>query len=225
MSKILVIEDEAKVYTFIKKGLEEEQFSVSLATDGKTGVYAAYNNDFDLILLDIMLPDADGRDVCKEIRENNKTVPILMLTALGTVEDKVLGLDSGADDYLQKPFSFKELVARVKALIRRTNALNNDEILKIANLELNLTTKTVKRSGIPIKLTVKEFQLLEYLLKNRNKVISRSELSSSIWDINFDTGTNTIDVYINYLRNKIDKNFEPRLIHTSVGMGYILKVD
>jgi len=225
MSKILVIEDEAKVYSFIKKGLEEEQFTVSLATDGKTGINAAYNNDFDLILLDIMLPDADGRDVCKEIRDKNKTVPILMLTALGNVEDKVLGLDSGADDYLQKPFSFKELIARIKALIRRTNALNNDEILKIANLELNLTTKTVKRSGVPIKLTVKEFQLLEYLLKNRNKVISRSELSSSIWDINFDTGTNTIDVYINYLRNKIDKNFEPKLIHTSVGMGYILKVD
>ncbi|WMJ74936.1 response regulator transcription factor [Cytophagaceae bacterium ABcell3] len=220
--KILVVEDEPKVASFIKKGLEEELHEVEVAYDGFVGKEMALSNSFDLLILDINLPHMNGIDLCKTIRKENVKVPILMLTALGTTDNKVLGLESGADDYLVKPFEFRELVARVRALSRRS-AQEDSKVYKIADLEMDPSAKVVKRSGKQIDLTAKEFSLLEYLLKNKGKVISRVDIAEKVWDIKFDTGTNVIDVYINFLRKKIDKGFSPKLIHTLVGMGYVLK--
>jgi len=224
LARIIIIEDEPKVALFIKKGLEENQFDADIAYDGKTGKEKLLKGKYDLAILDLNLPFINGYEVCKEIRAKNFTLPILMLTALSTTEDKLTGFESGADDYLVKPFEFRELVARIKALLKRSNRSNSlEHILKIADLELNTETKIVKRQGQIIELTAKEFSLLELLMRNKAKVISRSEIADKIWDINFDTGTNVIDVYINFLRKKIDRNFLPKLIHTHVGMGYTLK--
>jgi two-component system copper resistance phosphate regulon response regulator CusR len=223
-AKILIIEDEKRVASFICKGLEEEGFETDIAYDGLIGQKKALSQQYDLIILDLNLPHINGFEVCKEIRNHNTSIPILMLTALGTTEDKLEGFEAGTDDYLVKPFEFKELLARIKVFLKRTNhiVLQNN-ILKIADLEMNVDEKTVVRSGKNIDLTAKEFQLLEFLIKNKNRVVSRAEMAEKIWDITFDTGTNVIDVYISFLRNKIDKEFSPKLIHTYVGMGYVLK--
>jgi len=220
--KILVIEDEPKVASFIKRGLEECNYEVAVAHDGPSGKTMALNENYQLIILDINLPFLNGIEVCKQIRES-KQIPILMLTALGTLENKVSGLDAGADDYLLKPFEFQELLARIRALFRRAQEPLSGTIYKIADLELDSFTKTVKRNGRIIDLTAKEFGLLEYFLKNKGKVLSRADIAENVWDLNFDTGTNIIDVYINYLRKKIDKNYSPKLIHTLIGMGYVLR--
>jgi two-component system copper resistance phosphate regulon response regulator CusR len=223
-ARILVIEDERRVASFIRKGLEEDGFLVEVAYDGLIGKKMALASAFELIILDINLPQLNGYEVCKEIRNHNSSIPIIMLTALGTMDDKLEGFDAGADDYIVKPFEFKELLARVRVVLKRsgTGAPSNN-ILKLADLEMNMDAKTVFRSGQQIELTAKEFQLLEFLLRNKNKVVSRSEIAEKVWEITFDSGTNIIDVYVSFLRNKIDKNYTPKLIHTHVGMGYIIK--
>lgn len=221
---ILIIEDEQKVATFIKKGLEVNGYLTEIASNGQIGLTLGHNLAFDLIILDVNLPIISGFEVCKKLRESNIKTPILMLTALGTTKDKVLGFDLGADDYLVKPFEFEELIARIKALIKRAKALPLlQTTLKIADLELNSDSKKVTRNNVLIELTAKEFLLLEYLMRNKEKVLSRSDIAEKIWDISFDTGTNIIDLYIYYLRKKIDKDFTPKLIHTQVGIGYVLK--
>lgn len=226
MNKILIVEDEPKVATFIKKGLEENNFEAKIANDGQEGLDIAFNEFFDIIILDLNLPIISGLELCKQIRVVNSKVPIIMLTAMGTTEDKITGFNSGADDYLVKPFEFRELLVRVKALIKRSgNDTLISNILKVADLEMNLDTKVVKRGNKKIELTAKEFMLLEYFVRNKEKVHSRATIAEKVWDITFDTGTNVIDVYINFLRKKIDKDFTTKLIHTQVGMGYVLKVD
>lgn len=217
--------------SFIKKGLTEEQYEVSVALDGKTGFELFKSNKFDLIILDIMLPEMNGLEVCKAIRKIDEGIPVLFLTALGTSENIVLGLESGADDYLVKPFKFIELMARIKTLLRRTKISEHDKevdiqeehIFRMANLEINDYTKTVSRSGTVISLTSTEYRLLLYFIKHKYKVLNRMDILEQVWDINFDLGTNVVDVYVNYLRKKIDSDFEPKLIHTVVGMGYVLK--
>lgn len=222
--KILIIEDEPKVASFIKKGLEVNEFHAETAYDGEIGLRRALSKKYDAIILDINLPKVNGFDVCKQIREHNARVPILMLTALGTTSDKVTGFNLGADDYLVKPFEFDELLVRIRALLKRSQSeVLSDSLLKVTDLEMDLKSKTVKRAGKKIELTAKEFTLLEYLLRNKGRVLSRADIAEKIWDITFDTGTNIIDLYIFYLRKKIDKNFSPKLIHTQVGMGYVLK--
>jgi two-component system copper resistance phosphate regulon response regulator CusR len=222
--KILIVEDEPKVAMFIKKGLEENQFDVHIAEDGAAGKKAFLNGKYDLVILDINLPDMNGYELCKAIRRENTGVAVLMLTALSTTEDKLTGFDSGADDYLVKPFEFRELLARIKVLVKRTGQYGKSgTVFKIADLELNTDTRMVKRGVVNIDLTAKEFALLELLIRNEGKVISRTEIAEKIWDINFDTGTNVIDVYINFLRKKIDRNFSVKLIHTYIGVGYSIK--
>ena len=222
--KILLVEDEKKIATALKTGLEEHGFYVMLAYDGSMGEKLFNNYEFEIVILDINLPDINGYTLSKLIRHKNREIPILMLTALGTVDDKVTGFEAGADDYLVKPFAFKELLARIRSLLRRTiQGLPAGNILQIADLEINLDSKEVLRSGNKISLTAKEFQLLEYLVRNKNKVVSRADIANKVWDIGFDTGTNVIDVYINFLRKKIDKDHPVKLIHTQVGMGYIMK--
>ena len=222
--KILLVEDEKKIAAALKTGLEEHGFYVMLAYDGSMGEKLFNNYEFEIIILDINLPGINGYTLSKLIRQKNREIPILMLTALGTVDDKVTGFEAGADDYLVKPFAFKELLARIRSLLRRTiQGLPVGNILQIADLEINLDSKEVLRSGNKISLTAKEFQLLEYLVRNKNKVVSRADIANKVWDIGFDTGTNVIDVYINFLRKKIDKDHPMKLIHTQVGMGYIMK--
>jgi len=221
--KILIVEDEKRVVEFIKKGLEEQMYEVDVAYDGFFGRKLALEREYDLIILDIILPKIDGLQVCKDIRSNNKSVPILMLTALSTTEDKITGLDLGADDYLVKPFQFSELVARIRALLRRNSKRDANNAYEIADLQMDTLSKTVMRNNIPIKLTSQEFKLLELFLRNIGKVLTRYDIANEVWGINFDSGTNVIDVYVNYLRSKIDKGFEPKLIHTIIGMGYVLK--
>lgn len=232
MKKIVLIEDESSVVSFIKKGLQEFGYEISVAFDGSTGIKLVAENDFDLIILDIMLPDINGLQVYKEIRKNNKTVPILFLTALDSSENIVLGLESGGDDYLVKPFKFIELVARIKSLLRRSGgntddsatAIENDEhTFQFADLKLNDYTKKVKRNGVEVSLTSTEYKLLLYFLNNPEKVISRSEILEAVWGVNYELGTNVVDVYVNYLRKKIDKQDDHKIIHTVIGMGYVLK--
>lgn len=220
---ILLIEDEPNVVTFIKKGLEEKSHIVTVAYDGNMGSKLALEQDFDLILLDIILPYINGFEVCKQIRQYKKEVPILMLTALGTVNDKVQGLECGADDYLTKPFHFVELLARIKALDRRRSMVLQGTIYQVDDLEMDCFRKIVTRAGKTISLTAKEFTLLEVLMVNKNRVLSRSYIAESVWGINFDRGTNLIDVYINYLRAKVDKGFPVQLINTVIGMGYVIR--
>lgn len=221
--KVLIIEDEPKVAAFIKKGLEELSYHADIANDGLDGKQMAISNHYDLVVLDINLPLINGFEVCKEIRKVHQNLPVLMLTALSTTDDKLAGFDVGADDYLAKPFEFKELIARLKSLTKRLKQSDTtSNLLKVADLEMNLDNKSVKRASTKIDLTAKEFALLEYLIKNKNKVVSRIDIAEKVWDISFDTGTNVIDVYVNFLRKKIDKEFSPKLIHSKIGMGYIL---
>jgi len=225
---ILLVEDEAGVVDFIRKGLTEAGHTVKVAVDGKSALKQSAETSFDIYILDIMLPDITGIEVCQKLRQQNIKSPILFLTALGTSENIALGLNIGADDYLVKPFKFIELNARINALLRRSsqNEANEKEsniVYKIADLELNDKTKIVTRKGIEITLTATEYRLLLVLLKNKGNVLSRMQLLEAAWDINFNLGTNVVDVYINYLRKKIDAEFEPKLIHTVVGMGYVIK--
>ena len=223
--KLLIVEDEKKIANALKKGLSENGYHVEMAFDGLIGRKLFLSHSYDLVILDINLPGLNGYELCKIIRNHNQQVPVIMLTALSSTEDKIEGFDAGADDYVIMPFEFKELQVRIRALLKRTmyQQLPTGNILKVGGLEMNLDTKEVKREGQQILLTAKEFQLLEYFMRNRNRVLSRADIAESVWDIDFDTKTNVIDVYVNYLRNKIDKHFSTRLIHTQVGMGYILK--
>ena len=219
----MIVEDEPKVAGFIKKGLEETNFIAEIAFDGVTGKAMALSNKYDLIILDINLPLLNGFMLCKLIRENDVQVPILMLTALGGVREKVKGFDYGADDYLLKPFEFEELIARINALLKRTKFnVTAGRLIQIADLVLNRDNKTAIRAGKAIELSAKEFSLLEYLMINKDRVISRFELTDKVWGISFDTGTNVVDVYINFLRKKMDTGFPVKLIQTRTGMGYIL---
>lgn len=223
--KILIIEDEKKIADTLSKGLSELDYHVEKAYDGKIGLRLFEAGSFNLVITDINLPGINGYDLTKIIRSNNQHIPIIMLTALSTTDDKIEGFDAGADDYLVKPFEFKELLVRIKALLKRTmhQQLPTGNILKVADLELNSDSKEVSRNGISITLTAKEFQLLEYFMRNRNRLVSRVDIAEKVWDLDFDTRTNVIDVYVNFLRKKIDKDFETKLIHTQVGMGYIMK--
>lgn len=225
--KILVVEDEQRVADLIKRGLEENQFFVDLAYDGSLGKKLALQNDYDAVIMDIVLPQINGIDLCKQIRKIKPQLPIIMLTALGTTDDKVEGLDAGADDYLVKPFDFRELLARIRTVTKRlnTNPYITGYIFKIADLELNPQTMTVRRSSKEIDLTPKEFKLLEYMMKNSNRILTRAEIAEKVWDTTFDTGTNFIDVYINYLRKKIDRDYPVKLIHTKAGVGFTFKAD
>jgi len=220
--RILVVEDEKKVAGFIKRGLEEEEFSVELAEDGVEGVAMATKGNYDLILMDVMLPEMDGLSAIRALREKNITTPILCLTAKDSIDDIVAGLDSGSDDYLTKPFAFAELVSRVKALIRR-NARDRGAELVFADLRIDPVSHKVWRSDQEIDLTSKEYTLLEYFIRNPNQALSRTMIAEQVWDYTFDTFTNIIDVYVNYLRKKIDRGFDKKLIHTVRGIGYMLK--
>jgi heavy metal response regulator len=220
--RILVIEDEKKVANFLKKGLEEEAYAVDCAYDGEEALYMLDINDYDLAILDIMLPQIDGLEVLKRVRGKGLSLPILMLTAKDSVEDIVRGLDGGGDDYLTKPFAFTELLARVRALLRRKDREPLGE-LKVADLKLDTVTRKVSREGEEIDLTAKEYALLEYLMHHANRVVTRTMISEHVWDYHFDPMTNVIDVYINHLRNKIDSEFPHKMIHTIRGVGYILK--
>ncbi len=220
---ILVVEDEPKVAAFLKQGLEESGYEVLSAYDGPTGERLALREPVDLVMLDVVMPGKNGTEVCRAIRQGGGRMPILLLTALGTTEDKVVGLDAGADDYLVKPFEFKELLARIRSLTRRNSAVHEEaEKLSYHDLDLDLAKKEAVRGGQRIALTAKEFALLEYLLRNPERVLSRAQISERVWDIHFDTGTNVVDAYIKLVRKKVDRDFEPKLIHTRVGLGYML---
>ncbi|KQR70612.1 response regulator transcription factor [Pedobacter sp. Leaf176] len=221
---LLLVEDEPSVISVISRGLTDEGFTVSVAPDGLIGKHMALENSFDLIILDIMLPGINGLELCKIIKEQKPNTPIIMLTALGTTENVVNGLDNGADDYLIKPFKFAELFARIRTLLRRFSGMaSNDQIINIADLQINLSAKTVKRDNKDIVLTATEYRLLEFMAKNKSKILSRIDILESVWDIDFNLGTNVVDVYVNYLRKKIDKNADQKLIHTAVGLGYVLR--
>jgi len=221
---LLLVEDEPSVVSVISRGLTDEGFTVSIAPDGLIGKQMAMENQFDLIILDIMLPGINGLELCKIIKEQKPNTPVIMLTALGTTENVVNGLDNGADDYLIKPFKFAELFARIRMLLRRYHGVvSQDQIISIADLQINLSAKTVKRNQQEIVLTATEYRLLEYMAKNKAKILSRIDILENVWDIDFNLGTNVVDVYVNYLRKKIDKNADQKLIHTAVGLGYILK--
>ena len=222
--RILLVEDEKKIAESLKKGLEEQNYYVEVAYDGLIAkkIYETY--PFDLIILDINLPGMNGYELCKEIRRRSERIPVVMLTALNATDDKIEGFDAGADDYIVKPFDFKELLVRIRALLKRIyQTTPSGNLLKVGDLVMNLDSKEVNRADQNISLTAKEFQLLEYFVRNKNRVVSRADIALNVWDIDFDTKTNVIDVYVNFLRKKVDKDFENKLIHTQVGMGYILK--
>lgn len=223
--KILVVEDELNLASFLKRGLEEQGHQVEMALDAKTSKVFIATEKFDLLILDVMLPDGNGLTLCKDYKLLHPNLPILLLTSLGSTVDKVTGLDAGADDYLVKPFQFSELLARIRVIERRGVAVQKPVIYKALDLVLDTSAKTVSRSGGSINLTAREFKLLQVFLENKNKVLSRLEIAEKVWDINFNTGTNVVDVYVNYLRNKIDKHHKIRLIQTVVGMGYVLRTD
>jgi DNA-binding response OmpR family regulator len=220
---ILLVEDEPAVATMLNKGLVEEGHTVTIAPDGKIGLQMATDHPFSIIILDVMLPGINGIELCKQLRRQKNHTPVLMLTALGTTENVVTGLDAGADDYITKPFKFRELSARLRSLLRRGQASGPEETLKLADLEMNLTAKTVQRAGQDITLTSTEYRLLEYLLKNKGRVVSRLDMLENVWGIDFNMGTNVVDVYVNYLRKKIDKTGSVKLIQTVIGMGYVMK--
>lgn len=224
-TRILLVEDEQRIADTLRFGLTEHGYEVELAYDGNIGLRLFENQPFQIVILDINLPGINGYDLCKKIRARNTNVPVIMLTALSSIDDRIEGYDAGADDYIIKPFEFRELLMKIRVLLRRTGdtPVPVGNILRADDLQMNLETKTVIRSEKTILLTAKEFQLLEYLLRNKNRVVSRADIAVNVWDIDFDTNTNIIDVYINYVRNKIDKPFSHKLIHTQVGMGYILK--
>jgi heavy metal response regulator len=220
--RILIIEDEKKVAGFLKNGLKEEGYAVDDAFDGQTGFDLAVENEYDIIILDLMLPGLDGITLCQKLREQGNHTPILMLTAREAVKDRVIGLDAGADDYMTKPFAFEELLARIRVLLRK-RPVTQELKLEIGDLVLDLITHKVKRGGDEIELTTKEYALLEFLMRNAGTIVTRTMISEHVWDINFETFTNVIDVYINYLRNKIDRDHDEKLIHTVRGRGYVLK--
>lgn len=222
--KLLVVEDEIKTANTLQKGLEEKGYDVQIAYDGETALMLTGRNKFDVIITDIIVPKINGLEFCKKLRENKNYTPVIMLTALGLTADKLRGFDSGSDDYLVKPFDFEELLARIKVQANRHKPKETaDSILQNANLKMNLDTKEVFRNDQLINLTAKEYALLEYFMKNPNRVISREEIAEKVWSLDFDTGTNIIEVYVSYLRNKVDKTYEPKLIHTKKGMGYIFR--
>lgn len=220
--KVLLVEDEERLALFVQKGLEAESYRVDVAYDGYVGKQLFTHNEYDAVVLDINLPQINGIELCRQFKADNSSMPILMLTALDSLDDKMNGFNAGADDYLSKPFEFIELLARLRAITKRYN-VNNQSLLRLADLELNLNTKIVTRHGQRIDLTTKEYALLEYLMAHRGKIISRTELAEKVWDLSFYTSTNVIDVYVSYLRKKIDRDFSPKLLHTVVGMGYVLR--
>lgn len=222
--KILLVEDEERLASFIRKGMLAEGYEVIVAYDGRTGLSLFRKDIYDIIILDVNLPQMNGFELCQVIRSENEAVPVLMLTALDSLADKSDGFHAGADDYLAKPFEFQELLLRLRALTRR-NGPKQTQVLRLADLELNLDTKSVARAGKRIDLTTREYALLEYLMLNKGRIISRVDISERVWGLNFDTTTNVIDVYISYLRKKIDKGFSCKLLHTIVGMGYVLRED
>lgn len=222
--QILIVEDEKKIADSISQGLQENSFQTEVAYDGKLGLQLFESGSFQLAILDINLPGINGYELCRSIRSRNPSVPVIMLTAMNTLDNKIEGFDAGADDYIIKPFDFRELLVRVRALLKRIHTtVATGVMLKAGDLQMNLDSKEVTRAGRTILLTAKEFQLLEYFLRNKNRVLSRVDIALNVWDIDFDSGTNVIDVYVNYLRKKIDKQFDTSLIHTQVGMGYVLK--
>jgi DNA-binding response OmpR family regulator len=220
--KILIVEDELKVASFIKKGLEENNYEAEIAYDGLTAEKLVKSNRYDLFILDIIIPGINGLDLCRKLKKINSIIPVLMLTALGTTDDKITGFEAGASDYLVKPFEFRELLARVKVLLRKSDLpQEKTNILVAGDLELDLERKMVRRSDTYIDLTAKEFSLLEYFMRNRGRVLSRVDIAEKVWDIKFDFGTNVVDVYVNFLRKKIDKGYDKKMIHTRVGFGYV----
>ena len=222
--RILIVEDEPKVAAFIKKGLEENNYEAELAYDGKTAEKLALQHDYDLFIVDIIIPMVNGLDLCRILKRINPNSPVLMLTALGTTEDKLLGFDAGANDYLVKPFEFRELLARVKVLLK-TSGINLHTVNRIvvADLELDLDKKLARRGGRTIELTAKEFSLLEYFMRNCGRVLSRNDIAEKVWDTSFDFRTNVVDVYVNFLRKKLNQGSENKLIHTRIGLGYIFQ--
>jgi len=220
--RILIVEDEPKVAKFVKNGLEENLYDVDVAIDGLKAEKLANAHKYDLYVVDIIIPHLNGIELCKRLKKQNPNIPVLMLTALGTTDDKLNGFDAGADDYLVKPFEFRELLARIKVLLKRANiTVETVSRLAFEDLELDLDKKVAIRSGQEIKLTAKEVKLLEYFMRNRGKVISRNDIAEKVWDINYEFDTNVVDVYINFLRKKIEKGFDKKFIHTRVGLGYI----
>ena len=227
-TSILLVEDEPKIASSIQQWLSEHEFGVEVAPDGAVGRHLALSNDYALVLLDLNLPFVDGVEVCKAIRENKPDLPIIMVTALGSMDEKLNGFAVGANDYLVKPFDFRELLARMRVLLKHHHPLNSNmpsNLLQVADLELNLDSKNVYRAGDLIPLTPKEFALLEFLIKNEGRVVSKYDIMEQVWDLNFDSGTNVVEVYINFLRKKIDRHYEPKLIHTKPGMGYYLSAN
>lgn len=220
---LLLVEDEKKVASFIQRGLEAEHYTVDVVHDGDAGLLRVFDQDYDLVILDVMLPKRNGLEVLHELRQRKLTVPVLLLTARDTVADKVAGLDRGADDYLTKPFAFEELLARVRALLRR-GAPTSTSVLILADLQVDLISHQVTRAGKRIELTAKEFALLDFFIRHPGRVLSRTLIAQHVWGVDFDTFTNVIDVYVNYLRKKIDTDFEPKLLHTVRGAGYVLKI-
>lgn len=220
--RILIVEDQQKMASFIKKGLQAQGYIADISETGMGAESMVIENEYDLIILDVNLPDQNGMDTARHLRQDGQRMPILMLTALSTTKDKIHGLDSGADDYLTKPFDFDELLARVRALLRRNNKAENSK-LRYGDVEVDLIQRRVIRNNVEVNLTAKEFSLLEYFMRNPGRPITRIEISEHVWDVNFDTNTNIIDVYINMLRKKIDSPFDKKMIHTMVGYGYILK--
>ena len=222
--RILVVEDQVKMANFLKKGLNEVGYAVDLAESGIAAESFMAQGEYDLVILDVMLPDQNGIDTARHLRRDGYQGPILMLTALSTTKDKILGLDAGADDYLTKPYSIDELLARVRALLRRkSSTTGGNSSLQYADLEIDLLHRKVKRGTQEINLTTKEFALLEYLTRNAERPLGRTSIAEHVWDINFDSESNVIDVYINMLRKKLDAPFSKKLIHTVVGVGYVLK--
>ena len=224
-TKILLVEDEKKIAETLRKGLTEQHYEVDVAYDGGTGKKLFDTNSYDLAILDINLPVMNGYELARHIRSYNEEILVIMLTAMNTTEDKIEGFEAGADDYIVKPFDFQELLVRIRALLKRLHHQPGagTNILKVGDLVMNLDSKEVTREGRTIPLTAKEFQLLEYFIRNKNKVVSRIDIAMNVWDIDFDTKTNVIDVYVNFLRKKIEKDFSSKLIYTQVGMGYVLK--
>ena len=222
--KLLIVEDEPKTLQAIQQGLEESQFEVDIAYDGLIAKRLALKNNYAAIITDLILPGLNGYELCRQLRAEGITTPILMLTALGETDDKIMGFDAGADQYLTKPFQFTELLARVRALTKRgTQVSMTAQTLRYGGIEMDLDAKTVRRDSKPIELTAREFALLEFLMRNQGRVLSKPTIAEHVWDINFDTGTNVVEVYINYLRKKIDRDFPNKLIHTQFGMGYMFK--
>ena len=221
--QVLLVEDEPSVASMLNKGLGEEGYQVTVAPDGRLGLQLATDNPYSIIILDVMLPGINGLELCRQLRSRNILTPILMLTALATTDNVVTGLDAGADDYITKPFKFKELSARLRSLARRRPPMEQEKLLKLADLEMNLTARTVTRFGQSISLTATEYRLLEYLMKNKGRVVSRLDVLEHVWGIDFNMGTNVVDVYVNYLRKKIERKEAGKLIHTVIGMGYCMK--